>query len=151
MGIPVITAVSVIFYILMALAVLPIARLLQAIKRTPHGAGRAPAFPLPILGFLMLVGIFVGGWIVARLAVFRLADVVPSIRGLLPVDGAEFVLLGISALSMAGTLILVLSAVEILSWFCAEREPNKATRPEDEKIRPARMIPEGVPSGKSAC
>ncbi len=148
MGIPVITAISVIFYILMALTILPILRAVQAIRRSPRGAGRPHVFPLPVLAFLMLIGIVGGAWVVATLAVYRLAEVVPNVRGLLPADGAEFVLLGIGAVSMVGTLILVLSAVEVLSWFCAEREPKHARGPDGQKVRPTDLIQGGVHSGR---
>ncbi len=148
MGIPVITAISVIFYILIALAILPVARILQVFRGRPRGAGRPPAFPLPVLAFLMLIGIFGGGWLIVRLAVVRLAEVLPNIRNLLPRDGDELVLLGIGAASITGTLILVLTAVEILSWFYAERGPVKATCTVDHRLLPTNLIHGGVRSGK---
>ena len=125
MGIPVITAISVIFYVLMALTVLPVVRALQVLQRRPRGGGRPRTFLLPVLALGMLAGMFVGGWVVAHLALARFARLLPDIRSVLPGDGAELVLLGISAASMAGTLILVLLAVEILSWFYAARESDE--------------------------
>ncbi|MCC5835059.1 MAG: hypothetical protein JJU20_10025 [Opitutales bacterium] len=135
MGIPVITAISVIFYILMALVVLPAQWALQVVRRQPRGAGRPPVYPLPVLGFLMLTGILGGGWFIVRLAVLRLAEVLPNIRNLLPDDSPEFMLLGIGAAGMTGTLILVLVVVEVLSLFCAEREPIRASGLDDQSIQ----------------
>ncbi len=120
MGIPIITAISVIFYILMVLTVLPVVRAIRAMRGIPRDAVRPPSFPLPILGGLMLIGMVSGGWIVANLALGRLAEVMPKLRLLLPSEGAEFVLIGLGTASMLGTLILFLTIVEILSHFFAE-------------------------------